>query len=142
MSQWKIFYTDGLSLKSSKYDPCDIPPAKRIGVHSILQMIDDGRVRECIEQYHYIFSIRDDKWIGVGVDGLFDYMINDFENLSCIMNGRTMATDRFWNVKKAVSEDKEMPGGIPHFSNVVGPGGGAEYDPTKENWTELTGHFY
>jgi hypothetical protein len=114
-AKWKIFYTDETSLLWSAVaangDPQLISPAKRVGVHSVIQEMSNG-LREVIEQYHYIFSIRDQQWIGVGVDGLFDYIINDLDNVRCVLNGRASATDTFWKTRDDVKKDTDIVGGL------------------------------
>jgi hypothetical protein len=122
--KYKIFYTDDTSLLWSDIapngDPALIPdgntvgagPSKRIGVHSIIQAIDSGQVREVIEQYHYVFSTRDQMWIGVGLDGLLDLIATDFDDIRCIMHGRTMATERFWQIKQNARTDPDIIGGV------------------------------
>ncbi|MGW8178350.1 MAG: hypothetical protein ACWGQW_06230 [bacterium] len=112
MPKWKIFYTDGTKLLWSDVaangDPKQIPANKRIGVHSVQQLIDNDTVREVIEQYHYIYSIADMKWVGVGIDGLLDWVVNDLDNIRCILHGRTVATDKFWNIKQEAAADTSL----------------------------------
>jgi len=115
-AKYKIFYTDHTTLLWSDIapngDPKLIPATKRTGVHSVIQQIDNDTMREVVEQYHYIFSIRDQRWVGVGLDGLLDHIVSDFDNIRCVMHGRTMATDAFWGIKGEAATDTDIIGGI------------------------------
>ncbi len=112
--KYKIFYTDGSSLLWSAIapngDPKLIPAAKRIAVHSVIQQFNNDTMREVLEQYHYIYSIRDNGWIGVGVDGLLDHIVTDFDNIRCILHGRTMTMDAYWTIRKLVKADADIVG--------------------------------
>lgn len=129
MSKWKIFYTDETSLKSDKpgidNDPSNIARPRRVGVHSVIQEMDDGSTREVIEQYHYIYLISEEKWLGVGLDGLLDRLVSSFDNIACVLHGRTMTTDGFFRLKKAIREDADVVGGLTAAQNV-------EYSPILE----------
>jgi hypothetical protein len=121
---YKIFYSDGTKLLWSDVapngDPRLIPRAKRVGVHSVIQKLTtDPTQRETIEQYHYVYSIREDGWIGVGVDGLLEMVVNDFADIRCIMHGRTMTTDTFFTIRQSVREDPDIAGGASLESNPV-----------------------
>ena len=113
-AKWKIYYTDGTKLLwsavSANGDPLALPAAKRIGVHSVMQQIQNDTVREVIEQYHYVFSTKATRWVGVGLDGLLDLLANDFDDIRCILHGRTMATDGFWTMKQAAAADTDLIG--------------------------------
>jgi len=121
MSKWKIFYTDETSLKSDNPnildDPTNIPKPKRVGVHSVIQEMDDGVTREVIEQYHYIYLISEAKWLGVGLDGLLDRLTSSFDNIACVLHGRTMTTDGFFRLKKTIREDTDVVGFISAADN-------------------------
>jgi len=156
---YKIFYTNRTTLLwsdvSANGDPNLIPAAKRIGIHSIIQPMDNNTMRETIEQYHYYFSIRDNQWVGLGLDGLLDYLVNDFEDIRCVMHGRTMATDKFWEVKQTARTDTDIIGGItladaemsayyhlekyrtPYYQSAFR---GAYFDPNSEYWSENARH--
>ncbi len=114
VARYKIFYTDRSYLLwknvAPNGDPKQIPSDMRIGVHSIIQPFNSGTMREVIEQYHYIFSIRDNAWVGVGLDGLLDYLANDFENIRCILHGRTVTTDAFWAFRDEIERDPDIVG--------------------------------
>jgi len=122
MSRWKIFYTNGTSLNSDDArildDPRNIPIANRVGVHSVIQEMEGGTVREVIEQYHYLYLISEGQWLGVGLDGLLDYLVSDFDNISCILHGRTTTTDSFFALKKTIREDTDVIGGILAAQNA------------------------
>lgn len=138
---YKVFYTDESSLLWSDVapdgDPKLIPKEKRAGVHSVIQEMRNGTMREVVEQYHYIYSIRDEQWIGVGVDGLFDHIINDFDNIRCVLNGRTSATDTFWRIRDTVLADTDIIGGIDTAAHP--PRAGSTYDESR--WIETNPFF-
>ncbi len=114
-AKYKIFYTDGTSLLwkavAPNGDPRHIPPAKRVGVHSIIQEFQNNTMREVLEEYHYWFSTENQQWIGVGVDGLLDVTVNCLPDIRCIMHGRTLTTDKFWEIKQEARTDKSICGG-------------------------------
>ncbi len=114
VAKYKIFYTDRSSILwkdvAPNGDPKLIRSNKRVGVHSVIQPFNSGTMREVIEQYHYIFSIRDNAWVGVGLDGLLDYLANDFENIRCILHGRTVTTDSFWDFRNEIEMDPDIVG--------------------------------
>jgi len=114
--KYKIFYTDRTTLLSTDLpndgDPKDIAQPQRIGVHSIIQEMVVRPEREVIEQYHYIFSIRDQQWNGLGLDGLLDILVNDFADIRCVLNGRTMPTERFWDIKQTARADTDIVGSV------------------------------
>lgn len=121
MSKWKIFYTDETSIKEDNPsilgDPANIPRPKRVGVHSIIQEMDDGNTREVIEQYHYIYLASQGQWLGIGLDGLLDRLISSLDNIVCVLHGRTMTTDGFFRLKKTIREDTDVIGGISAAHN-------------------------
>ena len=114
VARYKIFYTDRSSLLwrdvAPGGDPKQIPSDKRLGVHSVIQPFNDNTMREVIEQYHYIFSVRDNGWIGVGLDGLLDYLAHDFDNIRCVLHGRTVTTDSFWDFRDEIKSDPDIVG--------------------------------
>lgn len=116
MSRWKIFYTNMTSLSYAHpeilEDVTQIPLEKRVGVHSVIQEMEEGATRELIEQYHYMYLESEQQWIGVGIDGLLDYVANQFDNILCILHGRTMTSDGFRAVKSKVAKDQEIIGFI------------------------------
>lgn len=160
-AQWKIFYTDESTLLWSDLnatgDPARMAAAQRIGVHSIVQMIDNDTVRESIEQYHYLFSKRHWKWMGLGIDGLLDLLVNDFDDIACVLHGRTSPTDIFWSIKQNAMGDTDLPGFAtakqmadeeamrhslgkwrdPYYQNSSN---GQYIDPLKEQWYENQRH--
>jgi len=162
-AKYKIFYDDDSTLLwsdvSPNGDPQQIHKSQRIGVHSIIQPMPDGITREVIEQYHYLFSIRDNGWVGVGVDGLMDHIVNDFDNIRCVLSGRTGTMGRFWNIKQKAMVDTEIIGGAstqsvyenteaqrgwlynyndPFYQNGVR---GNYFDPRKEfSWPDVARH--
>jgi hypothetical protein len=121
MSKWKIFYTDETSIKSDKPgmndNPVNIAKPKRFGVHSIIQEMNDGETREVIEQYHYIYLVSEQMWMGIGLDGLLDRLVSSFEDISCVLHGRTMTSDSFFRLKKTIREDTEVVGSITAAQN-------------------------
>lgn len=109
--KWKIIYTDGTGLKWNEVadaDPSNIPDPKRVGVHSVLQEIENNTMRETIETYHYIFRRSDAAWLGIGYDGLLDHIVHDLDDILCVMHGRTMALERFWRIKQAAAVDQDI----------------------------------
>lgn len=116
MSKWKIFYTDGSSLVYNNNrileDVTKIPKVKRTGVHSVIQEMEGGSTREIIQQYHYLYLNSAQQWLGVGIDGLLDYLANHFEDLLCILHGRTMTSDGFRAIKTTITQDTDIIGGI------------------------------
>jgi len=157
-AKYKIFYTDDTSLLwsdvSPNGDPKLIPAAKRIGVHSIIQPIDNETVREVVEQYHYIFSIRDNNWVGVGIDGLLDWLANDFDNIRCIMHGRTLTTNKFWEIRQRIRSDPDIIGGVSaqraaemsymiehKYRDLYWMSGGLGHEPVDDQrWSENARH--
>lgn len=118
MSRWKIFYTDGTSLKWDHpqilEDVTQIPAAKRFGVHSVIQPMGLPPVqRETIPAYHYLYMIAEDKWMGVGTDGLLDHLVVSLDNISCILQGRIMVSDGFFALRKQIAQDTDIVGSIP-----------------------------
>ena len=128
-SKFKIFYANEsdpiLSTNLERGDPREIPTGKRTGVHSVIQELSVEGIREVIEQYHYLYSIRDGQWVGVGFDGLIDHLANDFENIRCVLNGRTSPTETFWRIRNSIRSDPDLIGGVsaaevaayPHFNH-------------------------
>jgi hypothetical protein len=116
MSNWKIYYTDGSSLADSDLatsgDVTLIPENRRRGVHSIIQPMDLNRTRETIEQYHYLYLIQEDKWMGVGLDGLLDHLCYQWNNLAAMLMGRTDATDGFFKLRQTIRQDTHVIGAI------------------------------
>jgi hypothetical protein len=123
MSRWKIFYTDGTSIKEDNPnilgDPSQIARPKRCGVHSVIQEMDDGVTREVIEQYHYIYLSSEGKWLGIGLDGLLDRLISSLDNIACVLHGRTMTSDGFLGLKRTVREDTDVVGAISAAHNAA-----------------------
>ncbi len=121
MSKWKIFYTDESSLKANHAaimgDVEKIPADKRVGVHSVIQEMEDGGTREVIEQYHYIYLLSEQAWLGVGIDGLIEYLVIEFNNIGCVLHGRTKTTDSFYRLKKTIREDPDVVGGMSAADN-------------------------
>ena len=115
MSQWKIFYTDGTSLmwddRQILEDVTLIPTTRRFGVHSIIQPMNLGTMRETIEQYHYLYLLAEERWMGVGLDGLLDQIGVNFNNIGCILHGRTMVTDGFFSLRQTIRQDPDIIGG-------------------------------
>jgi hypothetical protein len=115
MSQWKIYYVDGSSIQDDKPnimgDPTKIALPKRFGVHSIIQPMNlPGVDRETIEQYHYLYLKLEDRWIGVGVDGVLDYLIFSLDNIGCVLHGRPMVSDGFFALRQTIAQDDYIPG--------------------------------
>jgi hypothetical protein len=169
MSRWKIFYTDGTALKNDGPvigdDPTAIPKPKRWGVHSVIQEMEQGTVREIIQQYHYLFLISQNQWIGVGMDGLIDYLANHFNDIACVLHGRTTTSDSFRALRDSIAQDTDVIGGIsaarvahhsPFWSKMFKQDGShkpfhyangthplwEKYLPGKpwEDWTDMTRH--
>lgn len=150
--KYKIFYTDGSKLLWSDIapngDPRLIPPAKRIGVHSVIQEIDNNSVREVVEQYHYVFQISTQRWVGLGLDGLIDWTANLFEDIRCIMHGRTGATDvNFWNIKQGARSDPDIIGSVSaeeaartRYSAIPGSDKLQFAASTDSSWTGMARH--
>ncbi len=116
MSKWKIYYTDESSLAYNDNrileDVTKIPVALRLGVHSIIQPMDLERMRETIEQYHYLYLLSEQRWMGVGLDGLLDHLAINFVNIGCVLHGRTMSTDGFYLLRQVIRQDPDIIGGI------------------------------
>jgi len=116
MSPWEIWYTDESSIKDNDPilagDITTLPVIRRVGVHSIIQPFDAGRMREVIEQYHYLHLIDEDKWMGVGLDGYLEQMVTQFNNIDCVLNGRTMTTDHFFRLRQTIRASTYIVGGL------------------------------
>ncbi|MCK5643122.1 MAG: hypothetical protein KAJ19_20100 [Gammaproteobacteria bacterium] len=150
--EYKILYTNGTSLLWSNIapngDPRHIPPAKRIGVHSILQGIENNTVRENIENYHYVYQISTERWIGLGLDGFIDWTTNLFEDIRCCLLGRTGATDTtFWDIKQKGRTDTDIVGSISEaraeatkFNAILGYGQGQHDQNSGDAWVDWARH--
>jgi hypothetical protein len=116
MTPWKIYLTDETFLSSNdavlRNDVRNIPEMFRRGVHSVIQPMDLGRMRETIEQYHYLYLLAEEKWMGVGADGLIDHTAYQFNNIGAILHGRTTITDGFFRLRQTIAQDQEIIGGM------------------------------
>jgi hypothetical protein len=117
MSLWKIFYTDGSSLKSEDLgtpgDVALIPNVKRYGAHSIIQPMGlQGVSRETIENYHFLYFNSAEKWSGVGFDGLIDHLLHNFNDIGCVINGRQSVSDEFFSLRKTIAQDADIIGAV------------------------------
>lgn len=120
MSLWKIYYTDGTSFQSDdpvlglQGDVTLIPVLQRFGVHSLIQPMGlPGVDRDTIEQYNYLHLKQEDKWIGVGFDGLLDYLMFNLNNMDCVLQGRQSAPDAFFALRKEIAKDQYIVGFAP-----------------------------
>ncbi len=161
-AKWKIYYTDGTSLLWSDVspigDPKLIPNDKRIGVHSILQPFENESSRQEVMDQYYVFSIRDNNWMGIKIESLLDHIANDFDNIGCILNGRTMTTEKFWEFRLRIRSDPDIIGEVdaeraareaymfegrhnnPRWTNYW-PGNFPEKDNlSARNWVDLARH--
>lgn len=112
MSVWKIFYTDGTSLKWSDpgigEDVTKIPVLKRMGVHSVAQPTDKNRMRNTIHRYHYVYLRSLNQWVGMNIEGVLDYVRTRFDDVACILNGRTQTTEQFFKMRQVVKMDQDI----------------------------------
>jgi hypothetical protein len=116
-AEYKIFYTDGESLLWSEVgadgDPKLIPVEKRVGVHGIIQTFEDGASRDWQRGYHYVFSERHFAWVAMYQAELLERLSHDFDDIRCVLNGRTMPTGAYWDMNKVVRADTDIVGGDP-----------------------------
>jgi hypothetical protein len=116
VSVWKIFYTNGTSLAwddpSIMGDVTQIPSMKRIGVHSVIQPTDKDTMREAIHKYHYVYLLSANQWVGMFHEAVMDHLVNRFDDIGCILNGRTVTAERFYRLKQTVKMDPDVIGWI------------------------------
>jgi hypothetical protein len=69
-------------------------------------------MRQVIEQYHYLYLLDQEKWMGVGLDGLIEHTAIQFNNIGAILHGRTQTTDHFFELRQGIRQDPDIIGGI------------------------------
>lgn len=114
IGSWKIFYTNGTSVK---WDDPQISEdvrniQKRRGVHSVVQAFDQGRSRQTIHHYHYLYLLTEGQWAGCTFIELKDKLHSDFNNIGCVLNGMTMPTSNFYRMIQTVRMDTDIIGWI------------------------------
>jgi hypothetical protein len=114
MSKWKIFYTDGSSFMSDEVgeDVTKIPTAKRRGVHCVIQPFDKERARETMESDFYLYMKSGQAWCILQSDGILEAITDYFNDIECILSGRTQTTNAFWNMRNKVKEDTDIVGAL------------------------------
>lgn len=87
----KYFYPDGFSYEGNN------PPAR--GVQVIVQEDDSGPYMTTGADY-YIW--REDRWVGVDIFGLFDYLIES----GLVLFGRTITNDEYREILQRAKVEK------------------------------------
>ncbi len=110
--KWKIYYTDETTLTSRQVGPVrDIPPDKRIGVHSVVQETRDGRWRDTLAGSAFYGWHRPTKqWMPMEQNDVDDYRANLPEELGIVLKGRVQTSEEYRRILVRARFDKEMLG--------------------------------
>ncbi len=118
-AKWKIYYTDGTSLRAHEVDRVrDIPAAKRIGVHSVVQAIDGDRMRDTlVGAAFYTFLKTPRAWCQMEQNDVDDYNANSPGEIIVKLTGRIQTTEDYQRMLRATRFDDDVIGRI-HDPNL------------------------
>lgn len=98
--EWKIFYGDGLTFSNDDGLPEKAPA---LNVQFIVQIDpDSGRYNQSGADF---YIRRDDRWVGVDLFGLFDFLMES----GLVKFGRTIGTKRFRELHSLAEADSGFP---------------------------------
>lgn len=102
--QWRIYYGDSSIFSDEDGSPKDASPWN---VQVIAQSdINVGRVLIYRSDY-YLFI--DNEWIGIGKDGLDDYLAHSFTEIVTIKIGRQLSRNKFKAILERANTDTYLP---------------------------------
>jgi len=110
MAQWKILYTDRTTISSDDMAPEDIPNAKRAGIHSIAQAVDQGRMRDTLESPYYGWSKSKQQWIQLQIEDVLDWLLtySSLADLGALLMGRIQTYDEYNMLRMEFREDPDI----------------------------------
>ncbi len=73
MIQWRIYYSDGSTFDSTQGTSDDAPA---FGVQVILQLTDNGRIRDSVTGGDFYLCSENGRWSGSDLVGLIDRLAN------------------------------------------------------------------
>lgn len=113
-AKWKIFYADDTTLTAREVErPRDIPQAKRIGVHSIAQASEDGRVRDvCVGSAFYGWHRPTKQWMMMEQNDVDDYRANLPEELGIVLKGRVQPSEEYRRILVRARFDRDVIGEV------------------------------
>ncbi len=102
--EWKIYYGDGSAFSNEDGDPADAP-------HWDIQVIaqsdlDVGRVLIYRSDYYLFIN---NEWLGIGKDGLDDYLVHALKSIDTILIGRQLGRKRFKEILQIANDDPALP---------------------------------
>ena len=105
MIEWRIYYSDGSTFDSSQGTPDDAPA---FGVHVILQLADNGRLRDPVVGADYYLFSESGKWVGADLVALIEKLANRVP-FSGFLVGRWEPTDEYLAVLRKSEKDADFP---------------------------------
>ena len=105
MVKWRIYYTDGTTFDSTQGNPDDAPA---FGVQVIVQLSDNGRLRDTLKGSDYYVYIPSGFWTGMDFTGLLDRLTNRLP-FSGFLVGRWDPLDEYWDILRKAEKDKDFP---------------------------------
>lgn len=111
---WRIFYADGSTLDNRIFDPCNIPPEKRIGVVGVVQRAARRNGEVLTGSWLYFF--RGKWWCSDGNDngsGMIMRWTFHAHEIDCCLPG-TWIDDDTWNIIKIKMDNDSdfLPEGV------------------------------
>ena len=113
-AKWKIFYADDTTLTSRQVGRVrDIPQDKRIGVHSIVQAAEEGRVRDvCVQAAFYGWHRPTRQWMMMEQNDVDDYRANLPNELGIVLTGRVQTSEEYRRILVRARFDRDVIGDI------------------------------
>lgn len=113
-AKWKIFYTDDSVLTSRDVGRVrDIPEAKRIGVHSIVQSAENDTVRDvCVMSAFYGWHRPTKQWMMMEQNDVDDYRANKPEELGVVLMGRVQTNEEYRRILVKSRFDRDIIGEV------------------------------
>jgi hypothetical protein len=105
MIDWRVYYSDGSTFDSSQGTPDDAPA---FGVQEILQLADDGRIRDVVTGADFYLYCEDGKWTGSDLVGLIERLANRIP-FSGTLIGRWEPVDVYQAILRTAEEDTDFP---------------------------------
>ncbi len=96
--------------------------------------------------------------MGLGRDGLLEQVASNFDDVYCVMHGRTMTTEKLWELNQAIRSDTDIHGAVseetaerqawliehkynnPHWRRYQYGVKPRKDDSSVSNWTDMTRH--
>ncbi len=105
MIQWRIYYSDGSTFDSSQGIPDDAPA---FGVAVIVQLADNGRLRDSVHSGDYYVYTESGFWVGADLSGLLDRLANRIP-FSGFLVGRWDPQDEYFAILRKAEKDPDFP---------------------------------